>query len=162
MLASTPTSRPETSGTGSAGSGGRQSQSQSRSFEITPVEDGQHVGFAISDLAGAEEQAIRSCGVQDTDHGADHGTGHGTPGAALPAPTAVTAAPGAGSMGNAGAMDGGGRERRSCTKVVEVLILNDHSLFTREGETTETTSLDIFNSMASLYARSGFACTMQV
>ena len=46
--------------------------------------------------------------------------------------------------------------------MVEVLLLNDYSLFTREGSSTETTSLDIFNSMAALYAGSGFACTIQV
>ena len=120
------------------------------SFEITPVEGGGHLGFRLSDL---DESLNGTCGNSDIDLPAtgDHGHGHNGSEARHPAEHV-----------QAWMHVGKPRQRRTCTKTVEVLVVNDFALWERSGSTTESFSLEIFNAMASLYAGGGFACSIQL
>lgn len=110
------------------------------SFEIQPVAGGGHLGYLISDLEdtggtcglGEAELAERPGPVTEGGRDRHHTTARGRAG------------------------------RQACTKTVEVLILNDESLYSRSGADTESFSAQVFNAMAGLYAQGGFACTIQL
>ena len=102
------------------------------SFEIQPVAGGGHLGYLVSDL----EDGGGTCGLDEADGGHHH------------------------HHHNHHAQARG--RRQACTKTVEVLILNDESLYSRSGANTESFSAQVFNSMAGLYADGSFACSIQL
>lgn len=109
------------------------------SFEITPDGNGGHLGFYLADVT--DEGSEGSCGNLDDGF-------NGT--------TATATAPD--QVEN---LDADGRERRqSCTKTVEVLIVNDESLFIREDSDTEAYSAQVFNEMAGYYSSASFNCNI--
>ena len=94
------------------------------SFEITPVEDGGHVGFKLSDL---DESLNGTCGNSGIDLAAGPGD-HGHNGSEARHPAEHL------SSLQAWMHTGKPRQRRTCTKTVEVLVVNDFSPILAERE----------------------------
>ena len=112
-------------------------------IEIQPVDGatGGHVGYRNDDLA--ETQG--SCGIDDVDAGSD--SAHGGPAnrTAWPAATGRRAS------------------RQTCTKTVEVLIVNDHALHERLRGDTEANSADVLSLVADLFSDGNpFRCRIQI
>ena len=110
------------------------------SIEIQPDADGNHIGYHTDDLSEPH-------GECSTKHGAAHGQGSGFAGD----DAVIEIGPELNASANA-VDNGGDRDRRqSCTKTIEVLVINDRRLYQARGSNTESFSSQIFSAVQGIY-----------